>query len=41
MNDLKGAIAPMEKLVALYPEEKKLKGLFRCNQATGQNRESS
>jgi len=28
MNDLKGAIAPMEKLVALYPEEKKLKGLL-------------
>ncbi len=28
MNDLKGAIAPMEKLVALYPEETKLKGLL-------------
>jgi predicted Zn-dependent protease len=28
MNDLKGAIAPMEKLVQLYPEEKKLKSLL-------------
>ena len=30
MNDLKGAIAPMEKLVALYPEEKKLKALLEA-----------
>lgn len=28
MNDLKGAIAPMEKLVQLYPQETKLKGLL-------------
>ena len=30
MNDLQGAIAPMEKLVALYPEEKKLKALLEA-----------
>jgi len=28
MNDLPGAIPPMERLVKLYPEEKKLKGLL-------------
>lgn len=28
MNDLQGAIAPMEKLVKLYPEQKELKTLL-------------
>jgi cytochrome c-type biogenesis protein CcmH/NrfG len=30
MNDLQGAIAPMEKLVQMYPEQKELKTLLNA-----------